>query len=139
MLRQRLITGPLLILALLALLWGDGRAAELLREDARVRGMLGSSDGVVLTGFALLVLAPLVLLHLAVILYAVTGGLSAGEILGRTRSSLVWPATYGVFAEIGATRERAYGFHLPWPGLGVLVPKGKDSYLWSAESWRWDV
>ena len=44
-----------------------------------------------------------------------------------------------VFAEIGATRERAYGFHLPWPGLGVLVPKGKDSYLWSAESWRWDV
>lgn len=44
-----------------------------------------------------------------------------------------------VFAEIGATRERAYGFHLPWPGLGVIVPKGKDSYLWSAESWRWDV
>lgn len=44
-----------------------------------------------------------------------------------------------VFAEIGATRERAYGFHLPWPGLGVIVPKGKDSYFWSAESWRWDV
>ena len=44
-----------------------------------------------------------------------------------------------VFAEIGATRERAYGFHLPWPGLGVIVPKGKDSYFWSADSWRWDV
>ena len=34
-----------------------------------------------------LVLAPLVLLHLGVILYAVSGGLTAAEILGRTRSS----------------------------------------------------
>ena len=49
-----------------------------------------------------LVLAPLVFLHLAVILYAVSGGLSAGEILGRTRSSLLWPATYGLFVVAAA-------------------------------------
>ena len=73
MLRQRLITGPLLILALLALLWGDGRAAELLRDDARVRGMLGSSDGVVLTGFALLVLAPLVGSIVLIVWFAARG------------------------------------------------------------------
>lgn len=43
-----------------------------------------------------------------------------------------------VFAEIAATRERIYGFHLPWPGLGVVIPDGKKSYQWVAESHRWD-
>jgi fumarate reductase subunit C len=49
-----------------------------------------------------LVLAPLVLLHLGVILYAVGGGLSAAEILARTRSSLLWPAVYGLFVAAAA-------------------------------------
>lgn len=44
-----------------------------------------------------LVLAPLVLGHLAVMIYAVQGGLSAEEILSRTRGSLAWGAFYGVF------------------------------------------
>lgn len=44
-----------------------------------------------------LVLAPLVLLHLAVIVYAVQGGLSAAEILGRTRGSVLWGGVYGLF------------------------------------------
>ncbi len=43
------------------------------------------------------VLAPLVLVHLGVILYAMQGGLSAAEILGRTRGSLAWGAFYGLF------------------------------------------
>ncbi|MFN9513998.1 MAG: MBL fold metallo-hydrolase [Akkermansiaceae bacterium] len=30
-----------------------------------------------------------------------------------------------VFAEIAATRERIYGFPLPWPGLGVHIPNGR--------------
>ncbi|MSP49364.1 MAG: succinate dehydrogenase [Alphaproteobacteria bacterium] len=58
-----------------------------------------------------LVLAPLVLLHLAVILYAVSGGLSAGEILGRTRASLVWPATYGLFV-VAAAIHAAIGLRV---------------------------
>ncbi|MGB2411815.1 MAG: succinate dehydrogenase, partial [Candidatus Puniceispirillaceae bacterium] len=37
-----------------------------------------------------LIMAPLVIGHLAVMIYAVRGGLSAGEILGRTHGSLFW-------------------------------------------------
>jgi fumarate reductase subunit C len=44
-----------------------------------------------------LVLALCVLVHLATIIYAVRGGLSAAEILGRTRGSLSWAAFYGIF------------------------------------------
>jgi glyoxylase-like metal-dependent hydrolase (beta-lactamase superfamily II) len=43
-----------------------------------------------------------------------------------------------VFAEIAATRERVYGFHLPWPGLGVVIPNGRKGYQWVASSHRWD-
>ncbi|WP_448192032.1 succinate dehydrogenase, hydrophobic membrane anchor protein [Azospirillum sp. sgz301742] len=44
-----------------------------------------------------MVLAPLVVLHLGVILYAVRGGLSAAEILGRTKGSVLWGGIYGLF------------------------------------------
>ncbi len=44
-----------------------------------------------------MVLAPLVLGHLAVIIYAVQGGLTAAEILGRTQGSVVWGLFYGLF------------------------------------------
>ena len=43
------------------------------------------------------VLAPLVVVHLVLILYAVHGGLSAAEILGRTQGSVVWGAFYALF------------------------------------------
>lgn len=49
-----------------------------------------------------LVLAPLVLLHLAVILYASHGGLSAAEILARTQGSVVWAVVYGLFVAAAA-------------------------------------
>ncbi|MGR3755686.1 MAG: succinate dehydrogenase [Tranquillimonas sp.] len=42
-----------------------------------------------------MVMVPLVLGHLAVMVYAIRGGLSAGEILGRTQGSLLWFAFYG--------------------------------------------
>lgn len=42
-------------------------------------------------------LAPLVIVHLALILYAVHGGLSAAEILDRTRGSVAWGGFYGLF------------------------------------------
>ena len=44
-----------------------------------------------------LVMAPLVLVHLVVIIYAVRNGLSASAILERTQGSLVWFAVYGSF------------------------------------------
>ena len=45
-----------------------------------------------------LIMAPLVLGHIALMIYAVRGGLSAGEILGRTQSNILWMVFYGIFA-----------------------------------------
>ena len=42
-------------------------------------------------------LAVLVTVHLVTIIVAVQGGLSAEEILGRTRGSVVWGGVYGLF------------------------------------------
>ncbi|QJR16621.1 succinate dehydrogenase [Usitatibacter palustris] len=43
------------------------------------------------------VLAFCVVVHLATIIYAVQGGLTAGEILARTRGSVAWGLFYTVF------------------------------------------
>jgi fumarate reductase subunit C len=42
-------------------------------------------------------MAPLVLIHIAVIFYASHKGLSAADILARTRGSVAWGLFYGVF------------------------------------------
>ena len=73
-----------------------------------------------------MVLAPLVLLHLAVILYAVRGGLSAEEILSRTEGSLFWGAVYGLFVLAAAVHApiglravlREWG---RWRGIGLDI------------------
>ena len=44
-----------------------------------------------------LVMAPLVVGHLATMIYAIQGGLSAAEILGRTQGSWWWGSFYGLF------------------------------------------
>jgi fumarate reductase subunit C len=44
-----------------------------------------------------MLLAPLVLVHLGLVLVAIRGGLSAAEILGRTQGSVGWALFYGVF------------------------------------------
>lgn len=66
-----------------------------------------------------LLLAPLVLGHLAVMIYAVQGGLSAAEILGRTQGSVTWFLFYGVFVVAvsihGAIGLRVIAFE--WAGL----------------------
>ena len=43
------------------------------------------------------ILALCVVVHLATIVYAVQGGLTAAEILGRTRGSAAWLAFYSIF------------------------------------------
>lgn len=42
-------------------------------------------------------MVPLVAVHLAVIFYATRQGLSAADILSRTRGSIAWAAYYGLF------------------------------------------
>ncbi|MGN5476365.1 succinate dehydrogenase [Cupriavidus basilensis] len=44
-----------------------------------------------------MVMAPFVLVHLGVILYAVRGGLTAAEILSRTQGSWIWIPFYSLF------------------------------------------
>ncbi len=43
------------------------------------------------------VMVPLVAVHLALIVYATRHGLSAGDVLARTRGSVAWALFYGVF------------------------------------------
>jgi fumarate reductase subunit C len=64
-------------------------------------------------------LAFCVVVHLVTIVYAVRGGLTAGEILGRTQGSLAWGAFYGVFV-IAAAVHGAIGLRnvaAEWLGL----------------------
>ena len=44
-----------------------------------------------------MILAPLTLVHLGLIVYAVRGGLNATEILARTQGSAGWALFYGLF------------------------------------------
>ena len=43
------------------------------------------------------IMAPLVLGHVVLIIVAIQDGITAQEILGRTRGSLFWAAYYGLF------------------------------------------
>ncbi len=44
-----------------------------------------------------LIMVPLTFGHIAVMIYAIEGGLSAAEILSRTKGSLAWALFYGTF------------------------------------------
>lgn len=71
-----------------------------------------------------LVLAPLVLVHLALAIYAIHGGLTAAEILGRTQGNLGWMLFYGLFV-IAAAVHAPIGLRnvlrewLAWKGVAV--------------------
>jgi glyoxylase-like metal-dependent hydrolase (beta-lactamase superfamily II) len=41
-----------------------------------------------------------------------------------------------VFGRLSGTGERAYGFHLPWPGLG-RVHGNHGAFRWESERWKW--
>jgi len=74
------------------------------------------------------VLALCVLVHLATLVYAVRGGLSAAEILGRTRGNAAWLAFYSVFV-------LAIALHVPIGLRAVLMEwtgwrgSGRDATL----------
>ncbi len=68
----------------------------------------------VLQRLTAMILAPLVLIHLALILYAIRGGLSADEILSRTEGSVGWALFYGLFV-------LAAGIHAPIGVRAILI------------------
>lgn len=41
------------------------------------------------------------------------------------------------WSQASTNHTRCYGFHLPWPGLGRIIPQEKG-YRWWAEAWRWE-
>jgi fumarate reductase subunit C len=65
------------------------------------------------------VLALCVFVHLATIIYAVRGGLTAAEILGRTHGSIAWALFYATFV-VAAALHGAIGLRTiagEWLGL----------------------
>jgi fumarate reductase subunit C len=82
-----------------------------------------------------MVLAVAVVVHLVTIMVAVRGGVSAAEIIGRTRGSEAWLGFYAAFALAaglhgaiglrGIAAEwlgwRGRGFDLAWLGIGLAT------------------
>ena len=66
------------------------------------------------------VLAICVVVHLVTIIYAVRNGLSAAEILGRTRGNVAWAAFYAAFVA----------------AVVVHAPIGLRSFLSETFAWR---
>lgn len=87
------------------------------------------------------ILAPLVLVHLGLIIYAVQGGLSAEEILGRTRGSALWAAFYGLFV-IAAAVHAPVGLRTivremtPWRGRSLDLAALGFGLLLLVMGWR---
>jgi fumarate reductase subunit C len=66
------------------------------------------------------VLAVCVIVHLATIVYAVRGGLTAAEILGRTSGNAAWAAFYALFVA----------------AVAIHAPIGLRSVLSETFGWR---
>jgi len=76
-----------------------------------------------------LLMAPLVIGHLAVMIYAIQGGLSAAEILGRTQGSALWFAFYGTFV-VAAAVHGAIGLRTIAFEWGGLKGAALDVFMW---------
>jgi len=77
-----------------------------------------------------LVMAPLVLGHLAVMIYAVQGGLSTSEILGRTQGSLVWFMFYGTFV-VAVAIHGAIGLRVILSEWAHIKGRALDGLMWA--------
>lgn len=87
------------------------------------------------------VLAVCVAVHLATIIYAVRGGLSAAEILGRTQGSIGWLAFYGLFV-IAVAVHAPLGLRAivremtAWRGTSLDAAMALFAVLLIAMGWR---
>jgi fumarate reductase subunit C len=76
------------------------------------------------------IMVPLVLAHLAVIFYATSTGLSAAEILSRTRGSIAWGLFYGLFVLAAATHG-AIGVRVVASEWSPLRGRQLDVLMWT--------
>lgn len=72
----------------------------------------------VLQRLTAMVMAPFVLVHLGVIIYAVRGGLTTAEILARTQGNWGWILFYGLFV-------LAVAVHVPIGVRNILLEWGR--------------
>ena len=75
------------------------------------------------------IMAPLALAHIAVIFYATGRGLSAVEILGRTRGSIAWGTFYTLLVLAAATHG-AIGVRAVASEWAGLRGHGLDAVMW---------
>ena len=73
-----------------------------------------------------MVLAPLVLVHIVTVIYAIRGGLSAAEILSRTQGSVFWFGLYTLFVFAAAIHgaiglRTVIGEMTPWRGRSLDI------------------
>jgi fumarate reductase subunit C len=76
-----------------------------------------------------LLMAPFVLGHLAVMIYAIQDGLSAAEILGRTQGSFAWFAFYGTFV-LAVSIHGAIGVRTIAHEWGGLKGVSLEAFMW---------
>jgi fumarate reductase subunit C len=76
-----------------------------------------------------MIMAPLVLGHLAVMIYAVQGGLSAAEILSRTQGSVWWGLFYGLFV-VAVSVHAAIGLRVVVNERLKLTGAGLNGFTW---------
>jgi len=74
-------------------------------------------------------MVPLIAAHLVIIFYATANGLSAAEILGRTRGSLGWALFYGVFVALAAIHG-AIGVRSVLREWTALRARALDGIMW---------
>ncbi|HWB44271.1 MAG TPA: succinate dehydrogenase, partial [Hyphomicrobiaceae bacterium] len=75
------------------------------------------------------IMAPLVLGHLAIIFYATSRGLSAAEILGRTRGSIGWAMFYGLFV-LAVSVHASIGVRTVAMEWTRIRPREADVLMW---------
>lgn len=76
-----------------------------------------------------LLMAPLVIGHLAVMVYAIQGGVTAAEILGRTQGSVIWFLFYGTFT-VAVAIHGAIGLRTIVHEWGGLRGGALEAFMW---------
>jgi fumarate reductase subunit C len=76
-------------------------------------------------------MVPLILAHIAIIFYATRRGLSAADILSRTRGSIAWAAYYGLFV-VAAAVHAGIGVRTVAIEWGGLRARSADAVMWGA-------
>ncbi|WP_322990380.1 succinate dehydrogenase [Hoeflea sp.] len=78
-----------------------------------------------------MVMIPLTLGHIAVMIYAIQGGLSAAEILGRTKESVIWFLFYGLFV-LAVSLHASIGLRVIVHETLGLKGRGLELFMWGA-------